>query len=110
MPGARAVLRRVVELGGTACYNDIQEHFACHRETPTPRGRIGGTLTSVRVVGRRIGPEKMTRLLSTTASTGSSPPSRTASSWRSFSLTSVPTFYAKRWPPPAVSELLRGGH
>ncbi|WP_432154992.1 hypothetical protein [Streptomyces tricolor] len=63
MPGARAVLRRLVDLGGTATYDDIQEHFVDHPETPIPRARIGGTLTSVRAVRRRIGPDNNTRLL-----------------------------------------------
>ncbi len=63
MPGARAVLRRVVDLGGMASYDDIQDFFADHPETPIPRGRIGGTLTSVRAVCRRTGPDNNTRLL-----------------------------------------------
>ncbi|MFF3256394.1 hypothetical protein ACFYWP_36655 [Actinacidiphila glaucinigra] len=57
MPGARAVLRRVVELGGTASYEDIREHFSNHPETPIPQGKIGGALTSVRAVRRQIGPD-----------------------------------------------------
>ncbi|MEU3342423.1 hypothetical protein [Streptomyces sp. NPDC006668] len=63
MPGARAVLRRLTELGGTASYDDIQAHFAGHPRTPIPKDRIGGTLTSVRAVRRRIGPDNNTRLL-----------------------------------------------
>jgi hypothetical protein len=63
MPGARAVLRRLVELGGTATYDDIQTHFASHPETPIEPKKIGGTLTSVRAVRRRIGPDNRTQLL-----------------------------------------------
>ncbi|WP_055534638.1 hypothetical protein [Streptomyces graminilatus] len=63
MPGARAVLRRLVELGGTASYDDVQEHFAYHPDMPIPRGRIGGTLTSIRAVRRRIGPGSKTNVL-----------------------------------------------
>ncbi|MEU0413601.1 hypothetical protein ABZ307_38225 [Streptomyces griseorubiginosus] len=63
MPGARAVLRRLVEVGGTATYDDIQTHFAGHPETPIEPKRIGGTLTSVRAVRRRIGPDNRTQLL-----------------------------------------------
>lgn len=63
MPGARAVLRRVVEVGGTATYDDIREHFTNHPETPIPQGKIGGVLTSVRAVRRRIGPDNRTNVL-----------------------------------------------
>jgi hypothetical protein len=63
MPGARAVLRRVVEVGGTATYDDIREHFIDHPATPIPRGKIGGALTSVRAVRRRIGPDNRTNVL-----------------------------------------------
>jgi hypothetical protein len=57
MPGARAVLRRITELGGTASYEDVQHHFAHHPTHPIPISRIGGTLTSVRAVQRHIGPD-----------------------------------------------------
>jgi hypothetical protein len=77
MSRARAVLRRLVEVGGSATYEDIQTHFADHPETPIEPKRIGGTLTSVRAVRRRIGPDNRTQLLerneSARASTGSSP-------------------------------------
>lgn len=63
MPGARAVLRRIVELGGTASYDAVQEHFAQHPETPIGQGKIGGVLTSVRAVRRRVGPDNNTRVL-----------------------------------------------
>nr|WP_240982442.1 hypothetical protein [Streptomyces sp. S3(2020)] len=57
MPGARAVLRRITELGGTASYDDVQQHFAHHPTHPIPISRIGGTLTSARAVQRHLGPE-----------------------------------------------------
>ncbi|MFF7845279.1 hypothetical protein ACFZC6_42050 [Streptomyces ossamyceticus] len=57
MPGARAVLRRITELGGTASYDDVQHHFAHHPTHPIPISRIGGTLTSVRAVQRHLGPD-----------------------------------------------------
>jgi len=63
MPGARAVLRRPVEVGGTASCDDIREHFIDHPATPIPRGKIGGVLTSVRAVRRRIGPDNRTHVL-----------------------------------------------
>ncbi|MFJ9729316.1 hypothetical protein ACIRP3_41895 [Streptomyces sp. NPDC101209] len=63
MPGARTVLRHIVEVGGTATYDDVQAHFADHPDTPIPKNRIGGTLTSIRAVRRRIGPDNNTRLL-----------------------------------------------
>ncbi|MEU6258625.1 hypothetical protein [Streptomyces sp. NPDC047043] len=63
MPGARAVLRRLVELGGTASYDDVRGHFIHHPETPIPHGKIGGALTSVRAVRRRIGPDNRTNVL-----------------------------------------------
>lgn len=56
MPGARAVLRRITDLGGTASYDGIQQHFATHPTNPIPRSRIGGTLTSVKAVQRRASP------------------------------------------------------
>ncbi|MBT2418694.1 hypothetical protein J7F01_03700 [Streptomyces sp. ISL-22] len=63
LPGARAVLRRLVELGGTASYDDVQEHFADHPQTPIPKNKIGGTLTSIRAVRRRVGPSDPSSLL-----------------------------------------------
>ncbi|TXL87754.1 hypothetical protein EW053_22510 [Streptomyces sp. IB2014 016-6] len=56
MPGARAVLRRITDLGGAASYDDVQRHFADHPTTPIPPSRIGGTLTSFKAVQRRFGP------------------------------------------------------
>ncbi|MFI8234891.1 hypothetical protein ACIGDI_39460 [Streptomyces sp. NPDC085900] len=63
MPGARTVLRHIADVGGTATYDDVQAHFTAHPDTPIPKNRIGGTLTSVRAVRRRIGPDNNTRLL-----------------------------------------------
>nr|WP_024126148.1 hypothetical protein [Streptomyces sp. FR1]AHE38766.1 Hypothetical protein pFRL2_91c [Streptomyces sp. FR1] len=57
MPGARAVLRRITELGGTVSYDDVQQHFAHHPTHSIPISRIGGTLTSVRAVQRHLGPD-----------------------------------------------------
>lgn len=57
MPGARAVLRRITDLGGTASYDDVQQHFAEHPVTPIAPSRIGGTLTSIKAVQRRVGPD-----------------------------------------------------
>ncbi|MCL7429799.1 hypothetical protein [Streptomyces sp. YS415] len=77
-PGARAVLRRLVELGGTATFDSLQEHFADHPQTPIPPKKIGGTLTSLRAVRRRVGPHNRSNLLHGTrtgASTRSNPPS-----------------------------------
>ncbi|MFD5341552.1 hypothetical protein [Streptomyces hawaiiensis] len=56
VPGARAVLRRITELGGAASYEDVQHHFAEHPAFPSPPSKIGGTLTSVKAVQRRTGP------------------------------------------------------
>ncbi|MEU1409073.1 hypothetical protein ABZ471_43700 [Streptomyces sp. NPDC005728] len=61
VPGARAVLRRLVEVDGTASYEEVQDHFAVHPETPIER--IGGTLTSIRAVRRRVGPDSRSNLL-----------------------------------------------
>ncbi|HEY1157950.1 MAG TPA: hypothetical protein VGE95_16885 [Arthrobacter sp.] len=63
IPGARTVLRRLVELGGTAAYDDIRQYFATHPETPIPAGRIVGALASVRAVRRRIGPDNKTNVV-----------------------------------------------
>ncbi|MGQ5668588.1 hypothetical protein [Streptomyces sp. ECR2.10] len=62
-PGARAVLRRITDLGGTASYEDVQRYFADHPTTPIPPSKIGGTLTSVRAVQRHVGPATAGRLL-----------------------------------------------
>jgi hypothetical protein len=63
MPGARAVLRRITEVGGTASYDDIQQHFADHPLASIPSSRIGGTLTSIKAVQRRVGPDSASPLL-----------------------------------------------
>lgn len=63
MPGARAVLRRITDLGGTASFDDVQQHFADHPTTPIPKAKIGGTLTSFKAVQRRVGPAGSSRLL-----------------------------------------------
>ncbi|MFE9647468.1 hypothetical protein ACFYO0_25795 [Streptomyces sp. NPDC006365] len=57
VPGARAVLRRLTELGGAASYEDVQQHFADHPTHPIPPSKIGGTLTSFKAVQRRVGPD-----------------------------------------------------
>jgi hypothetical protein len=56
MPGARTVLRRIVELGGTASYDDVQQYFADHLTDPIPPTNIGGTLTGIKAVQRRVAP------------------------------------------------------
>ncbi|WP_329332823.1 hypothetical protein OG252_00580 [Streptomyces sp. NBC_01352] len=63
MPGARTVLRRLVELGGTATFGEVQQYFAGHPTTPIEPKTIGGALTSIRAVRRRIGPDNRTNLL-----------------------------------------------
>ncbi|MFH8694539.1 hypothetical protein [Streptomyces chartreusis] len=63
LPGARAVRRRLVELGGTASYGEVQECFADHPTTPIPPNKIGGTLTSIRAVRRRVGPDNRSNIL-----------------------------------------------
>ncbi|MFD0007126.1 hypothetical protein ACFVJ4_32505 [Streptomyces sp. NPDC127178] len=63
MPGARAVLRQITELGGAASYDDVQQHFANHPTTPIPASKIGGTLTSVKAVQRHVGPASTHPLL-----------------------------------------------
>jgi hypothetical protein len=49
IPG-RTVLRRIVDLGGTASYDDVQQYSADHPTDPIPPTKIGGTLTSIRAV------------------------------------------------------------
>ncbi|MFF7550843.1 hypothetical protein ACFZCU_45650 [Streptomyces canus] len=63
MPGARAVLRRLVDVGGAASCEEIQEHFVGHPTTPIAPRRIGGMLTSIRAVRRRVGPDNRSNLL-----------------------------------------------
>ncbi|GAA4339972.1 hypothetical protein GCM10023086_75280 [Streptomyces venetus] len=63
MPGARAVVRRIVEMGGTVSYGEVQQYFADHPRDPIPPTKIGGTLTSIRAVQRRLGPAGAHQLL-----------------------------------------------
>ncbi|MFD5388220.1 hypothetical protein ACFWMG_25445 [Streptomyces sp. NPDC127074] len=56
IPGARAVLRRITDLGGTASFDEGQQYFADHPTTPITKAKIGGTLTSIPAVQRRVGP------------------------------------------------------
>ncbi len=62
-PGARMVLRRIADLGGAASYDDVQQYFADHLTYPIPTSRIGGTLTSIKAVQRRIAPDSTGPLL-----------------------------------------------
>lgn len=62
-PGARAVLRRITELGGTSTYDAVQQYFAAHPSTPIPIRQIGGTLTSFQAAQRQVGPAGADRLL-----------------------------------------------
>ncbi|MFD3931764.1 hypothetical protein [Streptomyces sp. NPDC058614] len=63
VPGARAVLRRIADVGGSASCGEVQRYFADHPDTPIPPKSIGGTLTSIRAVRRRIGPDGPSMLL-----------------------------------------------
>jgi hypothetical protein len=63
MPRARAVLRRIVEMGGMASYDEVQQYFAAHQTEPIPRSKIGGSLTSVKAVQRQVGPAGAGHLL-----------------------------------------------
>ncbi|WP_257232502.1 hypothetical protein [Streptomyces sp. Rer75] len=63
IPGARAVLRRIIDLRGTSSFDEVQQHFADHPTTPIAKAKIGGTLTSVQAVQRRIDPAGSSRLL-----------------------------------------------
>ncbi|MZD58731.1 hypothetical protein GTX07_33690 [Streptomyces sp. SID5606] len=59
MPRAREVIRRVVDVGGTATYHSVQQYFA----PAIPRSKIGGTLTSIQAVVPRLGPDNRAKLL-----------------------------------------------
>jgi hypothetical protein len=59
MPGARQVIRRIVDVGGQASYDSVQQYFAGQ----IPRSSIGGTLVSVQAVVRRRGPRTGAKLL-----------------------------------------------
>ncbi len=63
MPGARAVLRRITDLGGTTSFDEVQQYFADHPTTPIATAKMGGTLTSFQAVQRRIAPTGAPRLL-----------------------------------------------
>lgn len=56
MPGARAVLRRITDLGGTTSFDEVQQYFASHPTIPIAPAKLGGTLTSIKAAQRRIGP------------------------------------------------------
>ncbi|SEB31141.1 MULTISPECIES: hypothetical protein [Streptomyces] len=63
MPGARAVLRRITDLGGTTSFGEVQQYFADHPTTPIATAKLGGTLTSIKAVQRRVAPTGAPRLL-----------------------------------------------
>ncbi|QZL06841.1 hypothetical protein K2224_14290 [Streptomyces sp. BHT-5-2] len=63
MPGARRALRRIIDLGGTASYDDVLQYFADHPADPIPISRIGGTMTSIKAAQRRIAPDSTGPLL-----------------------------------------------
>jgi len=52
LPGARAVLRQITELGGTASSDEVQQYFADRPTTPIAKAKIGGILTSIQAVQR----------------------------------------------------------
>jgi hypothetical protein len=62
-PGARAVLRSLLAMGGTATFDQVHAYFATHPRRPIDPEKIGGTLTSIRAVRRRIGPDNNTNVL-----------------------------------------------
>lgn len=45
-PGARAVLRRITDLGGTASSDQVQQYSADRPTTPITKAKTGETLTS----------------------------------------------------------------
>ncbi|AEM88569.1 hypothetical protein [Streptomyces violaceusniger] len=63
MPGARAVLCRITDLGGTTSFDEVQQYFANHPTTPIATAKMGGTLTSIKAVQRRVAPPGAPRLL-----------------------------------------------
>ncbi|MBO3682501.1 hypothetical protein J5X86_47450 [Streptomyces sp. NEAU-YJ-81] len=63
MPGARAVLRRITDLGGTASFDEVQQYFANHPISPITKAKMRGTLTSIKAVQRRVAPTGASRLL-----------------------------------------------
>ena len=63
MPGARAVLRRITDLGGSASFDEVQQYFADRPTAPIPKAKIRGTLTSIQAVQCRVGPTSAPRLL-----------------------------------------------
>ena len=63
MPGARAVQRRITDLGGTTSLDEVQQQFADHPTAPIATATMGGTLTGVKAVQRRLGPADAPRLL-----------------------------------------------
>ena len=57
------MLCRITDLGGTASFDEVQKYFADHPTTPITKTKIGGTLTSIPAVQRRVGPTSAPRLL-----------------------------------------------
>ncbi|WP_327348966.1 hypothetical protein [Streptomyces europaeiscabiei] len=57
------MLRRITDVGGTASYDEVQQYFAGHPTDPIPLTKIGGTLTSIKAVQRRVGPADADQLL-----------------------------------------------
>ncbi|GAA1948203.1 hypothetical protein GCM10009837_87290 [Streptomyces durmitorensis] len=50
-------LHRITDPGGAASHDAIPQHFAEHPSLPIPPSRTGGTLTSIKAVQRRLGPQ-----------------------------------------------------
>ncbi|MCO8308793.1 hypothetical protein [Streptomyces sp. RKCA744] len=57
------MLRRITDLGGTTSFDEVQQYFANHPATPIAPAKLGGTLTSIKAVQRRVGPADASRLL-----------------------------------------------
>jgi hypothetical protein len=55
-PGAREVLRYLAAQEGEVPFDQVRAHFAQHPVHPIVPGRLGGTMTSIDAVRRRIAP------------------------------------------------------
>lgn len=70
VPGARAMLRRLTDLGGTTSFDEVQQHFAIHPTTSIATAKVGGTLTSIKAAQRHVAPTGGTSAPGPTTSIG----------------------------------------
>lgn len=110
-PGARRVLRRIADVGGSATYDDVQAYFAGH---PTPRSRKTGSAGRSPLFARSAAASAPTTTLACSNSTtvygftASSPPSSRDCNGPSLWPTPAPTSCARTLERATGSDMQGG--